>query len=61
MIQTSFINSYCTNSYWENKDGNMRPAGKKKKKKREKEDIIRIVGIASLFFSIGKFRESAVW
>lgn len=40
-IKTSFIRSYSTNSYWENKDGNMRPAGKKKERERGKEDIIR--------------------
>lgn len=41
-IKTSFIRSYSTNSYWENKDGNIRPAGKKQKREREeKEDIIR--------------------
>ena len=40
-IKTSFTSSYRTNSYWENKDGNVRPAEKKKEREREKEDIIR--------------------
>ena len=35
MIKTSFISLYHTNSYWENKDGNMRPAEKKEREKKK--------------------------